>query len=94
VGRIRLDVTFTYSAGPNADQTVVDCYCGTTVYMRCDGLSGISAPGVRTLTSRVVKNGSGVLESETDLATIRGDPSDAVPGVNVWSDPAVYRALL
>jgi YD repeat-containing protein len=91
--------TFTYNAGTNKDETIVNCPCGTTVYRYFGiGLSGsFEAWRSGLLAERRVLGPYGQnLEQEelTWVASAVVSP-DAVPGQSgVWSDPAVYNALL
>jgi len=90
--------TFTYSDGPNKDQSVVQSPCGTVRYRFLGiGLSGdFSAWSTGALAEQTVEEAGTVLERE-ELTWVRSDAisPDAVPGEGgLWGDADVYNALL
>jgi YD repeat-containing protein len=91
--------TFTYSDGPNKDQTVVACPCGTTRYRYLGiGLSGsFNAWLTGLLAERTTESGNGtVMERETlTWQASEAVSPDAIPAEGgLWGDPAVSNALL
>jgi YD repeat-containing protein len=90
---------FTYNDGANKDTTVVRCDCGVMRYRyQGIGLTG-SFEGWRSgaLAERTLESGNGTLMEREQLTwqaseAISPDPVSGEGGI--WSDPAVYNALL
>ena len=90
--------TYTYAAGSNQDQTVIDCPCGTTRYtFKGIGISGdFTGWSAGLLAERTTEKAGAVLERET-LNWIRSEPvsGNYIPGENgVAADNGVFNALL
>src|SRR5688572_26195539 len=92
--------TFTYNQGPNGDTTVVDCPCGKMTY-RYAGIGNtgdFSAWRSGVLLERTIAppGSSSVLEREVleYQASAEISPNAIIGQNGVWSDPAVYRALV
>jgi YD repeat-containing protein len=93
--------TFTYSQGANQDTTIVDCPCGKMTFRYAGaGINGVfNAWKSGVLLERTVAEpgpSGAVLETEVlDYQPSAPISNDSVPGQSgVWSDAAVYRALL
>jgi YD repeat-containing protein len=91
--------TFSYGTGSNQDTTVVACPCGTSTYrFNGMGLSGdFSAWKAGTLAEQTVAEPGGAVLERRTFSWVRSTAisPNPVPGESgVWSDPAVYAALL
>jgi YD repeat-containing protein len=90
--------TFAYGQGSNQDTTVVTCPCGTTRYRYYGvGLAGsFAAWSAGTLAEVFVEEAGALLERRT-FTWQPSDPisqDDASGEEGIWTDTAIYRALL
>jgi YD repeat-containing protein len=97
--------TFAYGTGSNEDTTLISCTCGAPAYptrtkyrFHGTGLTGdFSGWKSGALADIVIEQSDGVVIERQEFTWVRSEPisQDPVPGENgVWSDAAVYTALL